>query len=446
MAGVDLPYQLPQAVSQYWGFRQQVIAARGQVLSADRALRGLLGMKSDDGTIFKPTDEPTEAKFKPDFAALYADALQQRPELELARQEVKVQQLSLLAQKNQRMPDLRVGAFYDVNGLGARLDGGRDVNAFASLASNQFNSWQMFVRLDMPLGFRDANALVRQNQLNLWRSYIQLQDSERKVYEVLVDAYRRMDEAYATIEVARAGRIATNDLVQQLNDRFRGGISNPQEYINLLQAQRDLARATSDEYRAIAQYNTALAQIEFAKGTIQQYNNVSIADGPLPNYVQKKATDHFRAQSLALKLRDRPAGLPLAGLNQYQMMNMETLPDIRPGSTVPSTLPSGIVPQPTTPQLLPPPLNQPQTMPAPQGLSSNPAPTQIKQWDSWQNAPAQGSIVPMPAGTAEGSNFRPIGTLTLPTRKPADPAANPGAFSQGTPVSGPSTPISSIPR
>ena len=40
----------------------------------------------------------------------------------------------------------------------------------------------------MPLGFRDANALVRQAQLNLVRSYYQLRDAELKALEVVYPA------------------------------------------------------------------------------------------------------------------------------------------------------------------------------------------------------------------------------------------------------------------
>ena len=45
----------------------------------------------------------------------------------------------------------------------------------------------------------------------------------------------------------------------------------------------------------------SLAQLEFAKGTIQRYNNVAVADGPPPAYVGKKAADHFREREAAIK-------------------------------------------------------------------------------------------------------------------------------------------------
>ena len=66
-----------------------------------------------------------------------------------------------------------------------------------------------------------------------------------------------------------------------------------------------MATAIATEYQAIANYNNALATFEFAKGTIQQYNNVTIGEGPLPPWAQKKAADHFKERAAGLKTMER---------------------------------------------------------------------------------------------------------------------------------------------
>ena len=55
----------------------------------------------------------------------------------LARQEVKVRQLELVRDKDQLLPDLRLTANYDVQGLGSRLDGSGPDNALRNLAQNE---------------------------------------------------------------------------------------------------------------------------------------------------------------------------------------------------------------------------------------------------------------------------------------------------------------------
>jgi len=48
---------------------------------------------------------------------------------------------------------------------------------------------------------------------------------------------------------------------------------------DLLEAQRDLADAKVNEVRATADYMLALAELERAKGTLLEYNNITILDG-----------------------------------------------------------------------------------------------------------------------------------------------------------------------
>ncbi len=435
--GIDAPYLLPQAEAQYHQFRLGVLQARADLLSAERNLRGLLGMKSDDGTVFVPTDEPTRTPQQKDFALLWQEAVQTRPELIILRQDVKAQQLNLLAQKNLRMPDVRAFASYDINGLGGRLDGtqldgnGRLNNALANFASNQFNSWQVGLRADIPIGFRDANAVVRRQQLDLRRSWVQLGDAERKAHEFLVESYRQLEFAQARIEVSRTNRLALQEQVARFEGRVQGGINTSGEFINLTQAQRDLATRTADEFRAVADYNAALARIEYAKGTSQQYSGVTIADGALPPHVQKKAADHFRARAAALKLREHPASS--YGLLQTVDMNKQYPEQLK--DAPPASYPGGtVLPGPALPVAPPPPMPAPPKGDDKPLTATTPAPTTIRPYSDWQPQPGGSSTgipgaLPTVLGTVKSPTddlpgnpvFRPIREVTLPTRPPQVP-------------------------
>lgn len=437
-AGTDPPQQLDQARAQLELFRGQVYTARGQVFESERNLRGLLGLRSDDGQRLVPIDEPNLAQFTPDFYEAAQEAVTSRPELMLARQEVKIQQLNLLLQKNLRRPDLRSFGLYDVAGLGTRLDGSELIgpagnspgNALASLGNNQFNSWTLGLRLDMPLGFRDANAQVRQGQLTLTRSYLQLRDAELKVVEYLVSRYRRVAETHALLAPARARREALQLFVARARVRIEIGAFQSADYFNFLQVQRDLADAIATEFQAIAQYNTSLAEFEFGKGTIQRYNSVSLAEGPLPPWVAQRAADHERERTgAALKLREHPAGDPahrspphplgpataspggLPPLTNMPPLPQEALQGGQPGGLQPGGLQPGIRPGiPAGPQPQPNPLPAPGTVPGPTAGTPRTFP------------PAQ--PVGSPAGSADpGGYFTPAGTVTVPRFNPIFPPA-----------------------
>jgi outer membrane protein TolC len=432
------PQLLPQLETQYHQFYLRVVDARGRVLEADRQLRGLLGMRSDDGTIFTPTDEPVRTPMKVDYRAAYEEGLQTRPEILLCRLELKARQLDLQVQKIGRMPDLRLFSSYDVNGLGGRFFG-PDSNAFASLASNQFNSWQFGLRLDMPLGFRDANAQVRIAQLNLWRAYYQLGDAERKLFENLVVARRQLDQSYATMVINRRTKESTQRQVELIAQRVQvGQFAGSNAYLTLTTAQQNLATAAASEYRALADYNAALARIEFAKGTIQRYNNVTVAEGPLPGFVNKKAADHFRERAVALKLRDRAGDQPVDNLSRFELLPLDQMPHPTDVGTIGGTMP---------PPLAPPLVAPPAAAPAKEGNGqeppmSKPAATTIKAWDKWESQPSgSGVSVPgtlpavpaakiTPPADQPAGTFVPNGTLTLPKR-----------LTSGGPTTAPGTPI-----
>lgn len=341
-AGVIKQQDLEQTRAQYELFRAQRITALGQVLDKERQLRGLLGLPIEDGQRIVPSDTPTLAEFKPDWSSALQEMMGYRPEMVLARQDLKFRQLDLLLQKNGLRPDLRFFANYDVNGIGTQLDGGPDRvliddfgqqtltsrNALANLTDNEFNSWTIGFRLDVPIGFRDAHAQVRTARLNLARSYFQLKDQERKGEHFLALQFRELKQFYAEIEAQRAQREAN---ARQLELRFQEYRVGRGTLDVLLEAQRNFATSLSDEHTAIVNYNNRLCGFQFAKGTILQYNNVQIADGPLPAAAQVRAVEHQRKRSMALELRERPGMLatPLPGTPGSTSGEMPSLPDLQ---------------------------------------------------------------------------------------------------------------------
>jgi hypothetical protein len=332
---------LAQAEGQYNLFRSQRLQAIDTVLDNERQLRAMLGMQIEDGTRLIPSDQPTLAEYRPDWKTGWYEAMQNRPELYMARQDVKVAQLNVQLAKNYLMPDLRSFLAYDSNSVGSQLDGSGPFNALRNLASNTFNDWTVGLRLGMPLGFRFAHAQLRQAQLQLARAYLVLQDQELKAERFLGLYYRRMSSAYFQIKAARAQREA---FATQLKIRYElyhagsnePGTGSPVTLNLLLESQRFWAEALATEYQAIVTYNNSICGWEFAKATIIQHDNVTISEGPIPVAAQKRAVEHQRERTKALVLRERaaPAGalakpLEMSGpVNIYPQINAVSIPSL----------------------------------------------------------------------------------------------------------------------
>jgi outer membrane protein TolC len=297
-----------QARGQYELFRSQRLAALAAVLEAERRLRLLLGLPREDGTRLIPADAPVLTQYQPDWKKALDEALAQKPELYLARQDVKYRQLSLLAERNALLPDLRFTSTYELQGLGSRLDGPSPENAINSLVQNHFQNWTMGLRLEVPIGYREANARVRSARLLLARSMEALRDQENKVASGLQLRYRQLFELHAQIRAYRAQREAYGRQLEVRYGELMAGRDVPLPFV--LEAQRSWSDALANEYSFVVQYNTALAGFEQAKGTILNYHNIMIAEGGLPQSVQIRAVQHEKERTQALVLRERALPVP----------------------------------------------------------------------------------------------------------------------------------------
>lgn len=324
-AGQIAVQELAQIEEQFYNFRAQRISALGTgtgragVLDAERRLRYLLGLPPEDGNRLIPMDAPTVAPFRPDFNSAYAQALARRPELIQTRQEIQASQLQVLRLQNTLLPDLRAFGNYEITGLGSRLDGPDEINAIKSLTSNQFQNWNLGLIMRVPLGYRDAHAQVTRAQLQLAQRVTFLRDQEEKMRFNLQRSYQELVQFHELIQIQRSRRLAAAVLLDSVFKRFQASLTDA-TIVNLLEAQRNFTDALRDEHFAIADYNVALVDFERQKGTIMEYDNVSIATGPLPTCAINRASEHFRERARSIKLADPDGRTCLDGASTSELV------------------------------------------------------------------------------------------------------------------------------
>ena len=159
--------QYAQTGTQLEDFRAQRITAISNVLEKERALRVLCGLPIEDGERLIPVDTPTVQEFKPDWECALKDAMMLRPELVIAREDVKRRQLELIREKNSLLPDVRLEAAYNIHAFGTRLDGdgvfagGATDNAFRDFAGMHYSDYNIGISAAVPLGFRAQHASIR---------------------------------------------------------------------------------------------------------------------------------------------------------------------------------------------------------------------------------------------------------------------------------------------
>ena len=210
------PAVLAQIRGQYEEFRGERTNSLGAVLEAERNLRGILGLPAEDGTRLVPVTKPTLSPYQPNWDAALSDAMIHRPELVLARENLRFHEMALTREKNSLKPDLRLVAQYQPVGFGTTLSGNgtfidgagnpQVANSFRSLSSDRFNDWTVGLNLSVPLGYRFEHASVRIARLQLAQAYYVLKDQEDRVKRTLTQQYQGLNKWYRLIEDRRNER------------------------------------------------------------------------------------------------------------------------------------------------------------------------------------------------------------------------------------------------
>ncbi len=254
---------------------------------------------------------------QPNWEAALSDALIHRPELVLARENLRFHQLVAPARKNfpAARPSLR--GPISTGGLRHELDleqrrhvidgqGNPQVNgSFNSVSGLHYNDYTSGLTLSVPLGYRFEHASVRSARLQFAQAFYVLKDQEERVRSTLNKQYAGLAKWYALIEVRREERKAYAD---SLSKKFKSiDVGRKTIDLDLLDVQRRLALALNKEYQAIAEYNNSLARLEFARGTIMQHDNVVIAENGLTPCAQVRAVDNEAKRTKAFILRERPS-------------------------------------------------------------------------------------------------------------------------------------------
>ncbi len=298
--------------NQYFTFRAQVEQALTDLYRTENRLRYLMGLAATDGRLIRPKDEPTTAKVVFDWNDIHQEALARSVELRREKWRIKQLELELVASKNLLLPNLDFQGRYRLFGLGEDLirNDGRSyrgtpsdsivgTDATASLANADFSSWNLGFVFSVPIGLRRELATIRNQQLLLAREKAVLQDQELELSHQMTDAVRNLDTQYHLMETNFNRRKASEEEVRAVEVAYQAGTVTLDL---LLQAQQRRSDSESAYYRSLVDYTRGIAQVHFVKGSLLEYNNVCLAEGPWP------AKAYFDAHRLA---RARDAGLEL---------------------------------------------------------------------------------------------------------------------------------------
>jgi outer membrane protein TolC len=296
-----------QARENYFLFRTSVEQSLSALYDTEAKLRYLMGLAATDGRLIRPIDEPTTAKVSFDWSDAQCEALARSVELRQQKWVVKRRELELIAAKNFLLPQLDAVGKYTWTGFGNKLlesSGGTgdifstnpEPNAFQSLTGGNMQSWELGFQFAMPIGFRREMSGVRNAQLQIAKDRAKLQEAELELSHQLAFAIRDMETAQVLSQTNFNRRIAAQRQVEAVAAAYETGTIT---FDVLLTSQQRLAQAESDYYRSVINYNKAIMQVHYRKGSLLEYNGVYLAEGPWPGKAYFDARRRARTRDAA---------------------------------------------------------------------------------------------------------------------------------------------------
>ena len=305
-----------QSREAYYDGRQRAENTLQEIYNLETQLRRLCGLPSADGQILRPSDDPSISKFDPDWNISLAEALTRREELRKQKWNIKSLELQLTAAESLTNPQLNFVSGYQLNGFGDNLWGANGnpgtpgynlQSAYRTMFEGNTTGWQAGLQFSVPLGFRSALSQVRNYELRVAKAREVLALQEKEISHELTKTFQDLAWRYQTAQTAYNRWQTAEAQIAGRESRYRLGVPNVETSVLLdqfLQTRRRAAEAEVAFYTAVIEYNKALTDLNYRKGTLLEINNVKLAEGPWNEEAQRDAIRRAWARTFAFDAPD----------------------------------------------------------------------------------------------------------------------------------------------
>ena len=279
--GTMAPIDIVEAQSEVARNDESVIVAEAAIRQAEDRLRALIFDPAAPDfwtTTIQPADSMPFAEVVVDTGGAVRRALANRTDIQLAKNGLARNDISVKYLRNQALPEVNAQAAYTSSAVGGvvlsplpslPLGGGpiaRSVmsqegfgSVLGDVISNSFPTWTFGLAVSYPLGTSTSDANLARARLQQSQAEQQLRNMELQTTTEVRDAARQVQTNVKRVASARAARDLAERRLEAEEKKFAAGI---QISFFVFQAQRDLAQARTTEIRALADYNKSLVDFE----------------------------------------------------------------------------------------------------------------------------------------------------------------------------------------
>lgn len=249
------------------------------VLNVRNAEDQLKNLINDPGLLLSetieiiPIDTPYVAPLAIDQFAEVRTAIDERSEIRQGKLAIEQTRIQTAQAKNQTLPQLDLSFTYEVGGLGSSGD-----NSFDNLTTNRFISYNVALNFSMPIGNRARLAAWNRARLQESQAVVSLKQVMDAIVQEVNTAVRTLVVRYSQLPTQLEAVLAAEMNLIAL--QARAGKIDPNYLETELSAVEQLANTRTILLQVVTDYNTSIIQLERAKGTLLEYNNVVVSDEP----------------------------------------------------------------------------------------------------------------------------------------------------------------------
>ncbi len=271
--GALAPLDEKQAQSQVAARRADLLSARRTLAVAQNALKKLVSdeYSTIHDAIVDPAESLTATMQSFNLQDSWLKGMTQRPDLLQARLDVERDGIQLRYYRNQLFPELDLIGSYGRGASGITTKEFSD--GFENFRAGNRPFYTYGAQLSIPLGNRAARNKYESGKLSAEQTLLTLKKLEQDIMVQIDDAVKLAQTNFERVDATKQARLYAEAALDAEQKKLQSGKSTS---FVVLQLQRDLTSARSEEIRALADYNKALAQLAQTEGSTLELRNIDL--------------------------------------------------------------------------------------------------------------------------------------------------------------------------
>jgi outer membrane protein len=264
------PLDVQQDEAQLAQSKANMIAAQYTLSIDQNALKNLITDAYAEwrGTNIQPTATLEAPLQLFDLQDSWSKGMTERPDLLQARLNVEQQGIELKFSQNQLFPELDLLGTYGYNGAGQEFS-----DTLGQINNRDRPFYSYGAQISIPLSNIGPRNQYKTAKATLQQVVLQLKQLEQNVMVDIDNAVKQAQSSYESVDATKQARIYAEAALDAEQKKYAVGKSTT---FTVLQLQNNLTAARSNEIRALANYNEALANLAAAEGSTIERDGIDI--------------------------------------------------------------------------------------------------------------------------------------------------------------------------